>query len=163
MMKSLVILSAISILAGCASTPNFYNPNNISSAELATITREKHEFELFSFSNKLTTSIGLVLDENGNEVITTSLFGKIKHFSVSLPKGSYKVGLNCELGDIIGRVLVDIDLEPSKEYTAYCREVDKGGRFVKGPEFQLMILDSAAPAPDDLIVLDEAALKSLGY
>ena len=105
----------------------------------------------------------MVLDENGDEVITTSLFGNVKHFSVSLAKGSYKVGLNCEIGNFIVRTLVAIELEPSKEYTAYCREVDKGGRFVKGPEFQLMILDSVAPAPDDLIVLDEAALKSLGY
>jgi len=163
MIRSLVFLFTFSILAGCASTPSFYNPNDISTAELATITREKYEFELFSLSINLLTSIGSVFDENGDEVITTSLFGNAKHFSVSLAKGSYKVGLNCEFGNFILRTLVAIKLEPGKEHTAYCREVDKGGRFVKGPEFQAMILDSAAPAPDDLVVLDEAALKSLGY
>lgn len=144
-MKFLIVLIAITcILNGCANHPSRYNPENASLLDLAFVVMEKIPFMKIWYK----ASVVSVMDEEGNEVITTG-FSTSKHFNVAVIQGNYFVVLRCDNTYIYAFPTVPVTLQKGKKYTAYCRR-----KVVEGESAGIVgfILESSESAPPRLTI-----------
>jgi hypothetical protein len=137
---SLILL--VGFLYGCSTPSSRYNPENISILDLAFIEMEKIPFMQVRHS----PSVVSVMDEDGNEVITTS-FGKSRHFNVALKEGKYAVVLECDDTYSYAFPLVPVNLQKGKKYLAYCRHKVVEGDSVGIEGFVLERTIEAPPRP----------------
>lgn len=127
-MKFKIRLLAIALtlqLAACTTPPSLYNPKNISLEQLAEVYGE----EIFFGSPKFHSSIVLVIDKHGNEVISTNNM-KIFHKKVFLSPGEYTIVLRCSDQYMIGFPRVIVNLEKAENYVGYCRRIRKNGSTI---------------------------------
>jgi hypothetical protein len=112
-----LLLASILLLAGCASSPSIYNPEALSSEELAHV--KWYEPPWMEGGHRAT--ITRVFDESKNVVIDTS-FGEV-HTEVTLEPGTYYFLHKCDDGFTYSFPQSVATLEAGEEYTMFCERI----------------------------------------
>lgn len=126
-LKNIMLLSVCYLaITGCATTIETHNPNNLPLENLSTVAAE--DIGRFIEDYEILTELSYASDVNGDKVIDVSGWGVEPEF-VSLIPGQYQFLIRCEARGLYNFHKVDVTLEESQAYTAYCLGRYEDGTF----------------------------------
>ncbi|MFT5815188.1 MAG: hypothetical protein ACI9VT_002959 [Psychroserpens sp.] len=116
-MKFLVIIFSALLLSACASTIDTYNPDNLTSQTLSSVSVD--DVGLWVGDYELVTDIASAFDTNGAKVISVNFWDTVPAV-VYLKEGQYQFVIRCESRGLYNFHHIDTTLAKGQKYKAYC-------------------------------------------